>query len=79
MVFQDSIFIFDDIFMIKIFKYSCLFFDASNEIFADMYFFHGYKNSSIEVDAFVDFSKGSLPDLLYELVAINYFTFRKTH
>ena len=68
MVFDDCVFLPDNVFMVKAFEYIDLFFDGADVLFADGYFFHGDEYAIIKVDTFVNFAVCSFSDFFYELV-----------
>lgn len=76
-IFDDSVLILDDVLVIEIFQDCDLFLDGADVLLADVYFLHGNKNSIVEVDSFVNFPIGSLPNLLDQLIALDDFALRK--
>ena len=77
-VLDDGVLILNDVFVVEALEDVDLLLDGADVLLADGYLFEGHENAVVEVDAFVDFPVGALPDLLDELVALDGFVFRKT-
>lgn len=75
MILNDSIEIFNNIFVIQIFNEVDFLLNGLDLLFTDGHFLHGNKHAIVKVNSLVDQSISTFPDGFDDLIALNDFVF----
>lgn len=71
MVFDDSIKILDDVFMVEVLYEIYFLFNRLDFLLANRHFFHGHEHAIIEIDAFINQPICTFSNGLNDLITLN--------